>query len=59
MSLPVQVAQWAHMHCFLSVVHSLDLTKKGENNSYIGKYEGWEPETLPQDTMFIRQFVKI
>ena len=30
LSPPVQIAQWAHMHHFLSVC-SLDLTKKGEN----------------------------
>ncbi len=33
----MQLARWAHMHRFLSVC-SLDLTKKGENNSYLRKY---------------------
>ncbi len=36
LSPPVQVAQWAHMRHFLSVV-CLDLTEKGENNSYRGQ----------------------
>ncbi len=38
LSPPVQLARWAHMHRFLSVVCSLDLTKKGGNNSYLRKY---------------------
>ena len=43
--------------CSLSVV-CLDLTIKGENNSYLRKYWSLEHETLPQYTAFIGQYVK-
>ncbi len=39
LSPPVQVAQWAHMHRFLSVCLSVCTGPQiGENNSYLQKY---------------------
>ncbi len=54
-----KIAQWAHMcRCLPACLPVRTWPKVGENNSYLRKYSSWEPETLPQYTLFIGQFVK-